>query len=91
MSEVEVATPGFINMRLATAWLERLLDEARGCWRLVRPGQPERPLKLNVEFVSANPTGPLTVGNARGAFVGDLLCRVLEGAGHQRHPRVLLQ
>jgi arginyl-tRNA synthetase len=35
-----------------------------------------------VEFVSANPTGPLHIGNARGAFVGDLLCRVLEAAGH---------
>jgi arginyl-tRNA synthetase len=42
-----------------------------------------RPLHINVEFVSANPTGPLTVGNARGAFVGDLLCRVLEGGGHR--------
>ena len=40
------------------------------------------PQPSNVEFVSANPTGPLTVGNARGAFVGDLLCRVLEAAGH---------
>jgi arginyl-tRNA synthetase len=38
---------------------------------------------VNVEFVSANPTGPLHIGNARGAFVGDLLCRVLEGAGHR--------
>ena len=46
---------------------------------------------VNVEFVSANPTGPLTVGNARGAFVGDLLCRVLEAGGQTRHPRVLLQ
>ncbi len=43
----------------------------------------EQPQSINVEFVSANPTGPLTVGNARGAFVGDLLCRVLEGAGHR--------
>ena len=42
----------------------------------------EEPRHVNVEFVSANPTGPLTVGNARGAFVGDLLCRVLEGGGH---------
>ena len=40
------------------------------------------PKKINVEFVSANPTGPLTVGNARGAFVGDLLSRVLEAVGH---------
>ena len=41
------------------------------------------PASINVEFVSANPTGPLTVGNARGAFVGDLLCRVLEAVGHK--------
>ncbi|HYO43188.1 MAG TPA: arginine--tRNA ligase, partial [Candidatus Limnocylindrales bacterium] len=41
------------------------------------------PRKVNVEFVSANPTGPLTVGNARGAFVGDLLCRVLEAGGQE--------
>jgi arginyl-tRNA synthetase len=38
---------------------------------------------VNVEFVSANPTGPLHIGNARGAFVGDLLCRVLEAGGQQ--------
>jgi arginyl-tRNA synthetase len=38
---------------------------------------------VNVEFVSANPTGPLHIGNARGAFVGDLLCRVLEAAGQR--------
>ena len=40
-----------------------------------------RPASLDVEFVSANPTGPLHIGNARGAFVGDLLCRVLEAGG----------
>ena len=39
------------------------------------------PRKVNVEFVSANPTGPLTIGNARGAFIGDLLSRVLEAGG----------
>jgi arginyl-tRNA synthetase len=39
--------------------------------------------RINVEFVSANPTGPLHVGNARGAFVGDVLSRVLEAAGHE--------
>ena len=41
------------------------------------------PRSVNVEFVSANPTGPLTIGNARGAFVGDLLCRVLEAGGQR--------
>ncbi|HEY5489409.1 MAG TPA: arginine--tRNA ligase, partial [Candidatus Limnocylindrales bacterium] len=45
--------------------------------------QTAKAKKINVEFVSANPTGPLTVGNARGAFVGDLLCRVLEAVGHE--------
>ncbi len=44
---------------------------------------PSRPRRVNVEFVSANPTGPLTIGNARGAFVGDLLCRVLEAGGQE--------
>src|SRR5207247_4354014 len=39
------------------------------------------PRAVNVEFVSANPTGPLTIGNARGAFIGDLLSRVLEAGG----------
>ena len=38
---------------------------------------------MNVEFVSANPTGPLTIGNARGAFIGDLLSRVLEAGGQR--------
>jgi arginyl-tRNA synthetase len=41
------------------------------------------PRHVNVEFVSANPTGPLTIGNARGAFVGDLLCRILEAGGQR--------
>jgi arginyl-tRNA synthetase len=44
---------------------------------------PIRPRAVNVEFVSANPTGPLTIGNARGAFVGDLLSRVLEAGGQR--------
>ena len=46
------------------------------------PRPPTAPRRINVEFVSANPTGPLHVGNARGAFVGDVLSRVLAAAGH---------
>ncbi|MBX3031287.1 MAG: arginine--tRNA ligase [Chloroflexi bacterium] len=80
-ASVEVAAPGFLNLRLSDAALERALDVARtadaGFGRLTS----DQPRKVDVEFVSANPTGPLTVGNARGAFVGDLLCRVLEAAG----------
>ena len=81
--EVTVAPPGFINLRLSAAWLEGVLDEARAAGDEFGRVEPERARHYNVEFVSANPTGPLHVGNARGAFVGDLLCRVLEGGGHQ--------
>jgi len=82
VSEVAVAPPGFLNMRLSTTWLEDVLDEARAAGDDFGRVEQDRPRHFNVEFVSANPTGPLHVGNARGAFVGDLLCRVLEGGGH---------
>ncbi len=81
LADIQVAAPGFLNMRLADAFLERSLDAARHAGSDFGRVRRETPRKLNVEFVSANPTGPLTVGNARGAFVGDLLCRVLEAAG----------
>ncbi|MEX1336408.1 MAG: arginine--tRNA ligase [Candidatus Limnocylindrales bacterium] len=83
LSEVTVAPPGFLNMRLSPRWLEGLLDEARAAGDDFGRVAQAAPRHFNVEFVSANPTGPLHVGNARGAFVGDLLCRVLEGAGHE--------
>jgi arginyl-tRNA synthetase len=82
LTEIQVAPPGFINMRLSAAWLEHVLGEARTAGDAFGRVVQERPLHLNIEFVSANPTGPLHVGNARGAFVGDLLTRVLEGGGH---------
>ena len=83
LAAVDVAPPGFINLRLTSAFLESVLDEARVAGPAFGHGSPEKALSINVEFVSANPTGPLTVGNARGAFVGDLLSRVLEGGGHK--------
>ena len=83
VADVQVAAPGFLNLRLSAAWLEAMLDEATAAARDFGKVTPETPRHVNVEFVSANPTGPLTVGNARGAFVGDLLCRVLEGGGHR--------
>jgi arginyl-tRNA synthetase len=84
ISEAAVAGPGFVNLRLVDATIETFLDTIRADpadWgRVDGPGSGRR---VNVEFVSANPTGPLTVGNARGAFVGDLLCRVLEAGGQR--------
>jgi arginyl-tRNA synthetase len=78
-----VAGPGFVNVRLTDAALERVIGRILTeptAWGRV-PTEAGR--HVNVEFVSANPTGPLTVGNARGAFVGDLLARVLEAGGQR--------
>lgn len=83
IGEVSVAAPGFLNLRIAPAAVEASLDDARRVDAAFGRVTVAQPRKLDVEFVSANPTGPLTVGNARGAFVGDLLCRVLEAGGHQ--------
>ena len=81
IASVDVAAPGFLNLRLTDQALERtiaaVLADPAGWGRV----PAVRPRSVNVEFVSANPTGPLTIGNARGAFVGDLLCRVLEAGG----------
>jgi arginyl-tRNA synthetase len=83
VAEVSVAPPGFLNMRLDPAWVAGQVAAILAAGSTFGEVQAESPRKINVEFVSANPTGPLTVGNARGAFVGDLLCRVLEGVGHE--------
>jgi arginyl-tRNA synthetase len=83
IGEAHAVPPGFVNLRLADSALERLIGAilaSPASWGQVAAPTPRR---VNVEFVSANPTGPLTVGNARGAFVGDLLCRVLEAAGQE--------
>jgi arginyl-tRNA synthetase len=83
IASVEVAPPGFLNIRLAdgalAATAQHILRHP-GTWGRTAAAHPEH---INVEFVSANPTGPLHIGNARGAFTGDLLCRVLTAAGHQ--------
>ncbi len=81
IASAEVARPGFVNLRVADAAYEtvvaRILAEPDGWGRF----QPLEARRVDVEFVSANPTGPLHIGNARGAFVGDLLSRVLEAGG----------
>jgi arginyl-tRNA synthetase len=78
---VEIAGPGFINIRLiADAWRDELRTILRegDQYGLSTVGANER---VNVEYVSANPTGPMHVGHCRGAVVGDSLARVLEAAG----------
>jgi arginyl-tRNA synthetase len=81
VTSVEIAGPGFINLRLEPdAWrdeLRTILTQAEA-YGLSTIGQNER---VNVEYVSANPTGPLHMGHCRGAVVGDSLARLLEAAG----------
>jgi arginyl-tRNA synthetase len=86
VASAEAAGPGFVNLRFADGALETMLDGIRddpAGWGRVAEAGTGAGRSVNVEFVSANPTGPLTVGNARGAFVGDLLARVLEAGGQR--------
>ena len=83
VSAVEIAGAGFINFRLAPAWLQdtvrRVLADPDG-YGASDAGGGERVL---VEYVSANPTGPLNVANARAASIGDTLIRLLDASGHR--------
>src|SRR5579862_7588762 len=82
VTEVAIAGPGFVNLRLAPRfWHERLRDVLRAGTRYgdSRMGEGR---KVNVEYVSANPTGPMHVGHARGAVFGDVLASLLEKAGY---------
>jgi arginyl-tRNA synthetase len=83
VAEVSVAPPGFLNFRLDPSWMADQVGTILEAGMNYGRGSVSESKRINVEFVSANPTGPLTVGNARGAFVGDVLSRVLEAAGHE--------
>ena len=81
VTSVEIAGPGFINLRLTPdAWRNELRTILRegDSYGTSDIGKGER---VNVEYVSANPTGPMHVGHCRGAVVGDALARLLEAAG----------
>ncbi len=81
LAEVTVAPPGFVNFRLSDDWLKRQVDAIRAegeTFACISVGEGR---KVQVEFVSANPTGPLTAGNGRGAALGGALANVLEAAG----------
>lgn len=83
VADVSVAGPGFINVRLSVAYWQKLLaavvtegtDYGRSSLGVGR--------KVNVEYVSANPTGPMHVGHCRGAVVGDALANLLSFAGYE--------
>ncbi|WP_448582781.1 arginine--tRNA ligase [Thermaurantiacus sp.] len=84
IAQAEVAGPGFLNLTLARdVWAQELWTiRAAGDTYGKQPPRDEA-LPINVEFVSANPTGPMHVGHCRGAVVGDALANLLAFAGHR--------
>ncbi len=86
ISEVSVAGPGFINFKMAPAYwhseMRRAVSVGKEFWKPtgweIRPGAGR---KVQVEFLSANPTGPVTVGHGRNAVLGDAIARLYEAAG----------
>ncbi len=78
----EVAGPGFLNLRLAQGIWHDVVAEAIDAGKAFGHSGMGAGVKVNVEFVSANPTGPLHIGHARGAVFGDALARLLEAAGY---------
>ncbi len=81
--KIEVAGPGFINFFIDKNFLREQISEIlkrKEKYGQIKIGGGQ---KVNLEFISANPTGPLTLGNGRGGFCGDVLANVLNSAGYQ--------
>jgi arginyl-tRNA synthetase len=83
LDRFEVAGPGFLNLFLTDAWLISALADVLDSGELFGSGGATAPEYMLVEFVSANPTGPMHVGHARNAAYGDALARVLAFHGHR--------
>lgn len=82
LDRVEIAGPGFVNLFLADRWYLNALAALLASGEELGPSPTAEPEKILVEFVSANPTGPVHVGTGRHAAYGDSLVRLLEAVGH---------
>jgi arginyl-tRNA synthetase len=82
LDKVEVAGPGFVNLFLSDAWYRRAMAALGAAGEGLGPAPTDSPERVLIEFVSANPTGPLHVGGGRHAAYGDALVRLLEAVGH---------
>jgi len=83
VQRVDVAGPGFLNLFVSDAWCRDALASALAAGAAFGRGKPAVVERTLVEFVSANPTGPMHIGHARHAAYGDSLSRLLEFAGHE--------
>ena len=82
IKEIQIAGPGFINFYLDNSWLYRVLPIIQKEDNNYGKSEIGKGQKVMVEFVSANPTGPLHMGNARGGALGDCIASVLEAVGY---------
>ena len=82
VAAVQVAAPGFLNFHLSNSWLTSQVDAILAAGARYGAADVGARRRVQVEYVSANPTGPLHVGTGRGAALGDSLARVLERAGY---------
>jgi arginyl-tRNA synthetase len=85
LARVEVAGPGFLNVFLADGWYASAVGQVLAAGDRFGAGSPEVRERVHLEFVSANPTGPLTAAGGRHAAFGDALARLLALAGHAVH------
>ncbi len=85
IEEINVAKPGFINVRLSKSCLLSLINDVLEAGESYGCQQPDQRQPVTVEFVSANPTGPLHVGHGRGAAYGASLSALLDAAGYDVH------
>ena len=83
VERAEVAGPGFVNLWLAPSWFGEALGEVLEAGAEFGAGRAESRERVQVEMVSANPTGPLTVASARNGAIGDSVARLLAFAGHE--------
>ena len=81
--KIEIAGPGFLNFTLGASWYQEAVRAVETCGADYGRSKSEHPEKIMVEFVSANPTGPMHMGNARGGVLGDCLAEVLAWAGNE--------
>jgi len=81
ITSAEVAGPGFLNLRLVTSLWQRVVKDALQAGAAFGKSELGQGQRVNVEFVSANPTGPMHVGHVRGAVVGDALSNLLAFSG----------
>lgn len=83
IESVEIAGPGFINLTLANAVFQNVVTEVREQGSDYGKSSLEHPCKVDLEYVSANPTGPMHVGHGRWAALGDAIARVMRHAGYE--------